>query len=94
MTAAMATGTILNAGNGAFLHSCYTHSAAAYDGPYTHFEVRGVTMQQAVSKWWDSDVTTQATENIYTPCLYSPEHKPHSCNPSCSAADNIEFFPF
>lgn len=42
------------AGNGAFLHSCHTH-CEAHSANWNKFAIGGVTIQQAVSKWWNSD---------------------------------------
>jgi len=74
--------TYTKPGNGAFIHSCHTHCEAQNDAMYTTFAVDGVTMQQAVSKWWASDLSTPASDNSYTSCKYKTT-SPHKCNPTC-----------
>eukprot|EP00946_MAST-07B_sp_MAST-7B-sp1_P000728 g728.t1 len=73
--------TYVRSGNGAFIHSCHTHCEAQGDDFFT-FAVKGVTMQQAVSKWWHSDGTDPASAHSYAPCEYH-ETSPHKCNPTC-----------
>ena len=63
-------GTYTKPGNGAFIHSCHTHCEAQDSHLYTTFAVGGVTMQQAVSKWWAADDDTPAHEHTYVPCTY------------------------
>lgn len=74
--------TYTKAGNGAFIHSCHTHCEAQDDHHYLTFAINGVTMQQAVSKWWADDGTAAASENSYQPCQYKTT-APHKCNPTC-----------
>ena len=69
-------------GNGAFIHSCHTHCEAQGDAFFT-FAVNGVTMQSAVSKWWNSDGTDPAAEHSYESCKYKTTTSPHKCNPTC-----------
>jgi len=68
-------------GNGAFIHSCFTHCEALSNPQWSGFEINGVSMQQAVSKWWQSNADP-SSHHTYSPCLYrsSPDH---TCNPSC-----------
>jgi len=66
-------------GNGAFIHSCHTH-CEAQGGQFNTFEVNGVSMQQAVSKWWKSAGTAPPLN--YAPCMYKTT-SPHKCNPTC-----------
>merc|ERR1712032_1348549 len=68
-------------GNGAFIHSCYTHVDAYLPG-WNAIAVNGVTMQQAFSKWWRSDFEAAAVHS-YSPCLYHASSYPHQCNPTC-----------
>ena len=42
----------------------------------------GVSMQQAVSKWWNAPVTDPAASHTYSPCHYKMT-SPHKCNPTC-----------
>lgn len=76
------TTTYTEAGNGAFVYSCHSHCAPQGSG-YTNYKIGGVSMQQAVSKWWLGDNTVPASENTYTPCLYNTQSTPRQCNPSC-----------
>jgi hypothetical protein len=81
------TDTYDRPGNGAFIHSCHTHCEAQSDDYFQGFTVNGVTMQQAVSKWWHSDGSDDAKEHTYTPCQYkTKEGTKHMCNPSCAVA--------
>ena len=75
-------GTYSAPGNGAFVHSCHTHCEAQNDEQYTRFAIGGVTMQQAVSKWWSAEPMEPAAAHTYSPCLYNPA-APHKCNPTC-----------
>lgn len=84
--------TLRRLGNGAFIHSCYTHCEAQSNYGWTHFEVNGVTMQKAFSQWWNSKVTVPAKDNTHSHgCTYGT-NPVASCNPSCSAreAQDIE----
>jgi hypothetical protein len=67
-------------GNGAFIHSCHTH-CEAQSGAFNTFKVNGVSIQQAVSKWWAGD-GDDAAQN-YEPCQYHTDSTPHKCNPTC-----------
>jgi len=72
------------AGNGAFIHSCHTHCEAQDDTAFNKFAVNGVTMQQALSKWWKSAGTDPAKDHSYQPCLYKDgPSPPRQCNPTC-----------
>eukprot|EP00730_Choanoeca_flexa_P004570 TRINITY_DN11735_c1_g9_i1.p1 TRINITY_DN11735_c1_g9~~TRINITY_DN11735_c1_g9_i1.p1 ORF type:complete len:438 (+),score=79.87 TRINITY_DN11735_c1_g9_i1:69-1316(+) len=73
--------TFKRQGNGAFIYSCHTH-CAAQSSAYNTFKVNGVSMQEAVLKWWQSE--DDAAENhTYTPCEYN-HSEPYRCNPTCS----------
>ena len=77
------TTTYQKQGNGAFIHSCHTH-CEAQGGDFNSFKINGVSMQEAVSKWWRSDGTDPAKEHSYVPCEYHTEGgTPHQCNPTC-----------
>lgn len=74
-------------GNGAFVHSCFTHCEAQNDHDFTTFTVGGYTMQRAVSQWWASDVSAPAIQNTHmeaSGCNYSESWPHHPCNPTCS----------
>jgi hypothetical protein len=69
-------------GNGAFIHSCHTH-CEAQGGAFFKFAVNGITMQQAVSKWWNSD-SEPSSSHTYSPCFYKDGTSgPRKCNPTC-----------
>lgn len=68
-------------GNGAFIHSCHTH-CEAQSGSFFTFAINGVTMQQAISRWWHSDGSDSASKHTYSPCMYHTT-SPHKCNPTC-----------
>eukprot|EP01060_Flectonema_neradi_P023432 TRINITY_DN3168_c1_g1_i1.p1 TRINITY_DN3168_c1_g1~~TRINITY_DN3168_c1_g1_i1.p1 ORF type:complete len:419 (+),score=77.28 TRINITY_DN3168_c1_g1_i1:53-1309(+) len=73
-------------GNGAFIHSCQTHVEAKSDSHWVTFAVNGVTMQQAVSKWWTGPITAPASTNVYSPChLKTGDNVTRTCNPTCVA---------
>jgi len=72
------------AGNGAFLHSCHTHCEAQDDHAFNTYAVNGVTMQKAVSAWWNSD-NEAASAHTYDSCLYNANATPRQCNPTCNA---------
>ncbi|CAE8642466.1 unnamed protein product [Polarella glacialis] len=74
------TATYHKTGNGAFIHSCETH-CEAQSRSWNTFAIHGVTLQQAVSTWWNSD-DEPASAHCYTPCLYHL-NSPRACNPTC-----------
>lgn len=70
-------------GNGAFVYSCHTHCAAATDDFFT-FKIGGVSMEQAVSAWWNGPVDAPAISNTHLPCIYhGGDTYPRRCNPTC-----------
>jgi STAM-binding protein len=70
-------------GNGAFVHSCHTH-CEAQSGSWNSFQIGGVSMQQAMGRWWNSDGTDPAAQHTYTPCSYKDGPAgPRKCNPTC-----------
>ena len=71
--------TYTKPGNGAFIHSCHTH-CEAQGGQFNTFKVNGVSIQEAVSKWWNAPTTAPAMN--YEPCMYKTT-SPHKCNPTC-----------
>ena len=77
------TETYVRNGNGAFIHSCHTH-CEAQSSEYNTFKINGISIQMAISSWWNSDGTDPASKHTYTPCEYNTEKdKPHMCNPTC-----------
>lgn len=78
--------TFRKPGNGAFIHSCHTHCEAQTTADYTKFAVDGVTIQQAVSKWWNAPEEDPAAMHVYKPCQYKTGTGKHECNPTCGGA--------
>jgi len=73
--------TAQKAGNGGFIYSCHTHCGAQTNSYFDTFAINGVTMQQAVSAWWSSPVTS--APKWYWPCYYNDQTTPRQCNPTC-----------
>lgn len=78
--------TFRKPGNGAFIHSCHTHCEAQTTADYTKFAVDGVTIQQAVSKWWNASEEDPAAMHVYKPCQYKTGTGKRECNPTCGGA--------
>lgn len=73
-------------GNGSFIHSCHTHGEGYEDEYWVKFKVDGVSMREAVGKWWNSDMDKPAMN--YKPCLFATEEKEkRQCNQTCEAAE-------
>ena len=78
------SGAFSKPGNGGFLHSCHIGVEDASTDYWRQIAIDGVTMQQAVSKWWHGTKTDPGT--LHEPCLWAPNYtKPfkNCCNPSC-----------
>jgi len=73
--------TLSNPGNGAFLDSCYTH-CEFQSSLYNSININGVSMMQAVNKWWTSPVSTPSAELTHIDCTWTSS-SPHLCNPTC-----------
>lgn len=74
------SGVPLKLGNGAFIHSCYTHCAGSRDDYYNTLTINGRTIQQAISLWWNDD----GINHNYAPCqVQGPGQE--ECNPTCNA---------
>jgi hypothetical protein len=82
-TTIASTDTYSKIGNGAFIHSCHTH-CEAFTGQWNTITSNGLTMQQAFSKWWNSE-SEPAAAHTYRSCLYNTDSSPHECDPSCGA---------
>ena len=80
-----AAGLMNRSGNGAFMHSChsggYWVSADGPKGEWNMISVGNVTMQQAVSAWWDKP--TSAPSTFIADCFWT-DNAPFICNPVCS----------
>jgi len=77
-------------GNGSFIYSCHNH-CGALSSSFNDYKLNGMSMQQAVSKWWNqSNSDTLASENNYEPCIYnSDDGKKRNCNPTCNPMRKI-----
>lgn len=65
---------------GGFVYSCHSHCAGIAGG--WSYKINGVSMQQAVSKWWNSAGSDPPSQHSYMPCHYKTT-SPHKCNPTC-----------
>jgi len=74
-------------GEGAFIESCLEHVAEQNHHMYDGYAIDGVSMQQALGRWWLSD-SEPAAQHIYRPCQLSLT-PPHQCNPSCSSGVRV-----
>lgn len=72
-------------GNGAFIHSCYSHCAGSRP-MFNTIAIGNVTMQAAVSAWWRADAGTAPPMNHIEPCSWRGPADP-PCNPTCPSAD-------
>lgn len=68
--------------DGAWLTSCHTHCEAQDSNAYTKFKIQGVSMSDAVGKWWADDNPSGFV--IYRDCSYNVDKHPHMCNPTCN----------
>mmetsp|Transcript_116913 Transcript_116913/g.355704 ORF Transcript_116913/g.355704 Transcript_116913/m.355704 type:complete len:675 (+) Transcript_116913:134-2158(+) len=74
-------------GHGGFIHSCHTHVEALNSNLWQGIKIRGVSLQQAVLKWWNSD-SAPSKFHSYAPCIYrqggaAGKGWPYQCNPTC-----------
>ncbi len=70
-------------GSGSFISSCFTHCEASEDYYWYNLAIDGVTMQQAVSRWWnDENPATSSANHTYIDCA-RPYAAPYNCNPTC-----------
>ena len=81
-------------GNGAFLHSCFTHVEALNRGYWPQIAIGGVTMRDAVDVWYNASVRARATGATLPPAAgYTsidcarPATHPYACNPTCGDAN-------
>lgn len=82
------SGINTKSGSGSFVHSC--HLGAYFNGDYQNkgwwqwIVIGTMNMQQAVTKYWDSNNTT---DNATFDCYWDPTNKldmPFMCNKSCA----------
>jgi len=79
----------LKDGNGTFIHSCHTHCEGGDSNLWNQFAVNGVTMQEAVAKWWNGDEGSKAAGNNYSPCYYNEMGTPRECNSTCGKVKSL-----
>ena len=72
-------------GAGGFVESCVEHCEAMADGWQTVTSTRdGVSMQQALSAWWDAPEGAPAAGHCDLPCGIHEQGAVGQCNPSCT----------
>merc|ERR1712216_42175 len=86
------TPTYSKAGNGAFIESCLEHCGEQSSVNFDSYKLRGTTMQEAHTKWRESDGTEPATTHTYLPSCTLNSAAPHQCNPSCERNVSPEAF--
>ena len=64
-------------GNGAFIVSCHTHCEAQTDSDWNKFRIGGLSMQQAVSKWRNSESMFPAVLGHLLVQPQPHDHGPH-----------------
>jgi len=74
--------TSSNDGNGGFINSCHDHCEAQNNRAFTNIGISGVSIQQAVSQWWNSN-DEPAEKHWYYDCFYNGNSLPRACNPTC-----------
>ena len=63
-------------------YQCFTHVAGNYPS-FNQFQIDGVSMQQAVSLWWDAlDATAEREPKVYLDGIWGLDGI--STNPSCT----------
>ena len=87
-------------GHGAHINTCNEHVAGlAYDA-YRYYEVKGVSMRDALATWWKAPAREPTARHLRLLCQLTlpvssaggdaPQRpqwaQHHQCNPSCSAA--------
>ena len=73
-------------GNGGYVESCIEH-VAAQGTAFNTFRngASGLTMQQALTAWWESGLTAPAASHWQLPCMLHPSGAFGQCNPTCTA---------
>ena len=72
------------AGNGAFVTNCCTHES--HQLPRYELDSsleKGVTMTEAIRRWWEASAEAPASAHAYLPNCSLSTHAPGGCNPSC-----------
>ena len=72
------------AGNGAFVTNCCTHES--HQLPRYELDSsleKGVTMTEAIRRWWEASAEVPAIAHAYLPNCSLSTDAPGGCNPSC-----------
>ena len=73
-------------GNGGYIESCIEHVAGQTRAYNTYRSpASGLTMQQALTAWWDSGFKEPAAKHWQLPCMLHTGGDFGQCNPSCTA---------
>ena len=70
------------AGSGGFIESCVEH-CLGMGGGWNVATINNVTMQQALTAWWDAPDGAPAVGHWHLPCAIRSS-SPGQCNPSCA----------
>ena len=73
-------------GNGGFVESCLEHCGAQTSKNFMTYAIGGVTMQQALSAWWNDAPTAPSAKHWSLPCdlaLTAAGGNDAQCNPTC-----------
>jgi len=72
-------------GAGGFIESCVEHCEGMADGWQNVTSTRdGVSMQQALTAWWDAPERAPAEGHWHLPCSVNTQGPVGQCNPSCT----------
>merc|ERR1719277_2872331 len=71
-------------GNGAFIYGCYNHNAELNSLDYGQYQVKGKSMQEALSGWWTSEAESAASHTYVEVGRYSYPAAVKDANPTCN----------
>ena len=72
-------------GGGGFIESCVEHCEGMADGWQTVTSTRdGISMQQALTAWWNAPDGAPAEGHWHLPCIVNTQGPVGQCNPSCT----------
>ena len=89
LTDMQASSKFSKAGEGGFIESCLEHCGAQNAPGFDDYTIKSVKMQDALTKWWNSDGTDPANTHWYLPCKLNSA-APHQCNPSCDGKKAVQ----
>jgi hypothetical protein len=84
-----------SAGSGAFIESCVEHVQMQGRG-FNVYKIGGVSAQEALTSWWESDFQEPASKHTHLPCKLVENPLPghsHICNPTCVSSSSISAAP-